>query len=129
MGMKTGSQRGIREEDVDAETVEVKEEVEGGRWREEGAEESRHPSGVSALWPLQSSTLTSQFLHPFISHIVLHSTVASHSQSHAQSLIITRNCSTYEITESNIPLSDMISFPYGLFAQVCSLKLFYELNE
>jgi len=52
-----------------------------------------------------SSAVTSQFLNPLI-------------------LLITRNCSTYEITESNIPLSDMISFPYGLFAQAGLLPLF-----
>lgn len=96
---------------------------------EKGLSRAVLPAGVSASWLLHSSMLTSQFLPPFISHILLHSTLASHFQSHVQSLIITRNCSTYEITESNIPLSDMISFPYGLFAQVCSLKLFCELNE
>lgn len=100
-----------------------------GGGEKKGLRRAVTPAGVSALWPLHSSMLTSQFLHSFISHIVLHSTLASHSRSHAQSLIITRNCSTYEITESNIPLSDMISFPYGLFAQVFSLKLFYELSE
>lgn len=47
MGMKTGSQRGIRKEDVDEEAMEVKEEVGGGRWREEGAEESQ-PYGRSS---------------------------------------------------------------------------------
>lgn len=73
--------------------------------------------------------LTSQFLHPFIFNILLHSTLVNHPQSHTQSLIVTRNCSTYEITESNIPLSDMISFLYGLFAQVASLQLFCKLNE
>lgn len=36
--------------------------------------------------------------------------------------MVTRNCSTYEMTESDILLSDTISAPQGWFAQIGLLQ-------
>ena len=97
-------------------------------WREDGAEQGSHPSDVIIHMDAPTSVATSQFLHALISYMLLIH-LSKPPPGSDPGLIITRNCSNYEITESNIPLSDMISFPYGLFAQAGSLPLFYKLTE
>ena len=85
-GVEAGNERD-KERGCCEEGAEVKERAwDAGCGERMGLSRAVVLGGVITHTGAPSSTLTSQFLPPLISNILLHSTLASHSQGHTGAL-------------------------------------------